>query len=498
MAKIRTPPTRAKWSRPLACLCLGLFLYASAAAAPGDVPLPPTMPDQTATANSVRLPAGWRGSFVQEPILNSTIYVVIVGDKQKPPLVLLHGLGQAGLMDWQAVIESLKNRYYIIAFDFPGFGRSSLPTGRLSPENYAALTHWLIQTHELKRFHLAGHSMGGAVALLYAATYPETLNRLTLIDVAGVLHRAAFVKSAIDLDQFDYQILPDGLQETASRILNFGDRLVETIGSWPDVTEPFREIDLTWNYLLNGRPNANAALSLIHTDYSRILDAVTTPTAIIWGELDPIAPLRTGYVLDGLIADSELHVIPGAKHVPLKTHTASVVNLLQEPVSPARDSAASATKGDLNCQGETGQRYSGRYRHITLDHCLDMELFDIQADSIVLKNSTAEMTRIHVRSDTLALGLRDSVVRLTDAHLVAPVAVEMDGSRLDMAGAHLKAQKVALKILGESVVVASVSEVESPVWQGKLHGIAQVDKAVGEALDELQSDASGDLLDREP
>ena len=449
-------------------------------------------------ADSVRLPAGWRGSFVREPILNSTIYVVTVGDKQKPPLVLLHGLGQAGVMDWQAVIESLKNRYFIIAFDFPGFGRSSLPTGRLSPENYAALTHWLIQTHELKRVHLAGHSMGGAVAILYAATYPETLSRLTLIDVAGVLHRAAFVKSVVDLEQFDYGILPDGLEQAASQILNLGDRLVETIGNWPDVTEPLREIDITWNYLLNGRPNANAALSLIHTDYSRILDAVAAPTAVIWGELDPVAPLRTGFVLDGLIAHSELHVIPGAKHVPLKTHTASVTALLQEPVSPPQDSTASATKGDLKCRNETGLRYSGRYRHITLDHCLNMELFDIQAESIVLKSSTAEMTRVDISSDTLALGLRDSTVRLTDAHLMAPVAIEVDGSRLDMAGVDLKAEEVALKILGESVVVASVSEVESPVWQGKLHGITRAAQGAGEALDGLQSDATEGMQDRAP
>ncbi len=467
-------------------------------------PQQPTVPPVT---NAVELPAGWRGEYVREPVLGSSLYVVTIGEKHRPTLVLLHGLGQNGLMDWQPVIDQLKQRYYIVAFDLPGFGRSSMPAGRLSPENYAYILHWLVKSRELQNIHLAGHSLGGAVALYYAATYPETLSRLTLVDVAGILHRAAFVKSLVDLDQYDYGYLPNPLERAAATLLNFGDRVVEKINVLPDVTEPLQKSDLIWNQLMSDRPNTNAALSLIHTDYSYILDAITTPTMIIWGSVDPVAPVRTGYLLQGKIADSELHIIPGAQHVPLTTHTTKIVGLMSQALSHNTAAALpgmSESKGDLICRDQTGARYSGRYDRIRLHNCLNAELFDVQAESIELHDSTVQMTRVSLQSSTLqsrtpqssalpanqvALRMDNSSARITDAHFSAPVAIALNASRVDLAGVHLSATKAAIRIEIESTVVISVSESDSPWYQGKLHGIARAENSLGENLRELRSDA---------
>lgn len=455
-----------------------------------DLPAPPDDGSSTPAQSSQYFPTDWQIRVVKEPVLGSSMFMVTAGDKRHPPLVLLHGLGQNGLLDWMPIIEALKDQHYIVAVDFPGFGRSSRTTDRLSPENFAAIVHWLVQTEKLDNIHLAGHSMGGAVALYYAAHYPANLQQLTLIDVAGVLHRTAFVKSMADVDQRAYSFLPDAIARHAARVLDWSDSLIEKINLLPDLTQPLRKNDLAWNYLLNDQPNTNAALSLINTDYSHIVDAISTPTTIIWGARDPVAPLRTGFMLNGLIPNSQIHVLPDAKHVPIKTHTATVVALMQGQNEGKRKPPANTPKQALlECNQETGKRYSGHYKKVILSACMDIVMADLQADTIEINNSVAELTRVRVKADERALLLRGSAVSLTAVRLEGPTAIEMHGSRVDMAGTQLYADQAALRIHSQSVVVASVSNVTSPGYTGKLHGATRARNMIGETLMELHSRA---------
>lgn len=83
-----------------------------------------------------------------------------------PPLVLLHGVGH----HWQAwlpVIERLADAFDVIACDTPGFGRSApLPaSSELTIPAYADAFEWFFAELGLERPHVAGNSMGGAIAL---------------------------------------------------------------------------------------------------------------------------------------------------------------------------------------------------------------------------------------------------------------------------------------------------------------------------------------------
>lgn len=442
------------------------------------------------------LPSKWRSYFVEEPVLGSTMRVARAGHHGKPPLVLVHGLGQNGLMDWEAIIELMKDRYYIIAPDLPGFGQSSVSSGRLSPANFAAVLHWLIDSEELDDVHLVGHSMGGAVALYYAARYPDRVAKLSLINAAGILHRAALVKSMAEVDERNYSFLPEFLQRPVARMMNFGNRMVESINLWPDVTRPLQKNDLAWGYVMGDQPNGNAALSLINTDYSQIVNAINVPTHIIWGARDPIAPLRTAFLLDGLISPSNLHIIADAEHVPIKSHSGAVAAFLEDPVSPETVSRPQLAAGPeeekewpvLTCRGRTGQRYSGRYSHIVLHNCLDTSLVDVWAESVEMRNSEAEFIdlRITGNKDT-AFRLDRSSAVMTDAEITGNVAVELNSSRLDMAGVRLNAIGTAIEFKAASVLIASVSEVISPLYEGKLHGAVRAKNVRGEALSELRS-----------
>ncbi|MBM3221372.1 MAG: alpha/beta fold hydrolase [Candidatus Rokubacteria bacterium] len=96
------------------------------------------------------------------------------GARTAPPVVLLHGVtGHA--RTWDAEGTSLAARYRVIALDQRGHGDSDPP--REMDYAVAALTG------DLAAFALVGLSMGGRVAIQYAATYPTRVSRLVVIDI---------------------------------------------------------------------------------------------------------------------------------------------------------------------------------------------------------------------------------------------------------------------------------------------------------------------------
>jgi pimeloyl-ACP methyl ester carboxylesterase len=84
------------------------------------------------------------------------------------PLVLLHGLGHRW-QAWQPVLDRLVEHHDVLAVDLPGFGASPLPDGPLDMPETVARLGALFAELGLDRPHLAGNSLGGAIALELAA-----------------------------------------------------------------------------------------------------------------------------------------------------------------------------------------------------------------------------------------------------------------------------------------------------------------------------------------
>ena len=106
------------------------------------------------------------------------------GNGQSEPLVLVHGFSSTADA-WANVGEVLAAEYHVIAPDLRGHGESAWdPQERYVDEQLAADVRVLVQQLALPSFTLIGHSMGGAVAFTYAATYPEDVMRLVIEDSA--------------------------------------------------------------------------------------------------------------------------------------------------------------------------------------------------------------------------------------------------------------------------------------------------------------------------
>ena len=103
-----------------------------------------------------------------------------------PTLVLLHGFG-GSRQNWVATAKFLARDFHVIIPDLPGYGSSSsVPASEGGIHGEARLLAGFVGALGLKHFGLVGHSLGGAIAGVYAAAHPQQVFGLALVDSAGL------------------------------------------------------------------------------------------------------------------------------------------------------------------------------------------------------------------------------------------------------------------------------------------------------------------------
>ena len=104
-----------------------------------------------------------------------------------PPLVLVHGLGSSATQDWGRLIAPLGRRYHVYAPDLPGFGESERPAAAdYSIPMQVEAVRAFMQAIGVGRARVAGISMGGWIVSRLAGEHPEMVERLVVVDAAGM------------------------------------------------------------------------------------------------------------------------------------------------------------------------------------------------------------------------------------------------------------------------------------------------------------------------
>ncbi|HET9819484.1 MAG TPA: alpha/beta fold hydrolase [Rhodanobacteraceae bacterium] len=130
----------------------------------------------------------WRDGLHEHSIeVGDTRWVYVAGGKQDgPPLVLVHGYG-GSYADWLLTARYLTANFHVIIPDLPGWGDSTrIPDADYGYAAQVERLHAFVDALHTGKIALGGHSMGGAIAGLYAAKYPGDVAALVLIDSAGV------------------------------------------------------------------------------------------------------------------------------------------------------------------------------------------------------------------------------------------------------------------------------------------------------------------------
>ncbi len=209
---------------------------------------------------------------------------------------MLHGWG-ASIEAVQSIVSGLAPRCSVRAVDFPGFGEAGLPPVPWGVAEYADWTRELVSELGLRRVSIVGHSHGGRVAIHLAAHHPELIDRLVLVDSAGIRPpRTARWYRRVAMAKLAKHVL--SRLGAPGRVL--AHRLVGRSASG--------------DYAASADAMRPTFVRLVNTDLTDLLGRVRASTLLIWGDRDEDTPLRDGETMERLIPDAGLVVFEGAGH----------------------------------------------------------------------------------------------------------------------------------------------------------------------------------------
>jgi len=418
-----------------------------------------------------------RSRMVANPVFKSEAYLEQWGNDSNPDVILVHGLGNNGARDWQYLAPLLSKKFHVIAFDLPGLGRSTKYNELYSPDNYTRFIDWVASNYAKKPFVLIGHSMGGAISLDYAATHPSKLKQLILIDAAGILYRTSYSKYLID----DFKpiwwmnLIPS--TEQLNKMLGFG---IEDYDRFPLAINLILSTGFTRNKFLGADPVKIAGLAMVQKDFSGMLEDVNMPTLIIWGGRDTIAPLRTGKMLQSLLSNARLEIIPEAQHVPMMQTSDQLNKIVWDAVTNPQSVSAAKPKQTVyaansnkneTCKQQQDRYYSGRYEHLVIDECQHVTIENAKIDLLEVKNSSVTIYNSEIGSKESALQAENATIFATASRFTAAVPIQADNSRLDFAGVDIKATQQGIQAQQQTYVTFSLCTMASPQFTGNLHGV---------------------------
>ncbi|HEX8054813.1 MAG TPA: alpha/beta fold hydrolase [Thermoleophilaceae bacterium] len=224
-----------------------------------------------------------------------------------PPVLMLHGLGgtKVSFMPTQA---ALAQTHRTIALDLPGFGDSDKPVGAYDAKFFTRWVVGLMDTLELDRAQVIGHSMGGRVAIELGMRHPDRVECLALMTPALAWLRDKRWTPFLKLLRPELALLQPAPRAMVERFVRSA--VPGANGGWSAAgIDEFLRAYLT----PRGRMAFYAAARNIYLDESdpfwTRLESVEARSLFIWGRRDQIIPIG--------FANHVRRALPAAEHVEL-------------------------------------------------------------------------------------------------------------------------------------------------------------------------------------
>ena len=222
-----------------------------------------------------------------------------------PTVILLHGLGGSSQV-WGFNIGPLAEKYHVVVPDQIGFGKSDKPLVNYRIRTYVDFLDQFCRQLKIERATLVGNSMGGWIAAMFTASFPDRVDKLVLVDAAGYTPPK-------DLDMRTlFGLNPttrEGMKVLVAKV--FYNKAFQTDAA----------IDQAMAVRLaagDGYTIKSLTESIIRGEdfLDEVVKNIKRPTLIVWGRQDGLVSLADGERFNRDIAGSKMIVIDQCGHVP--------------------------------------------------------------------------------------------------------------------------------------------------------------------------------------
>ena len=238
------------------------------------------------------------------------------GNKGKT-IILLHCAG-GSVEFWLYNISLLAQYHRVYAVDMVGSGLSDKPSASYSLLYQAHFIQSFMDTLDIKSATLIGHSMGGGVALQFAITFPQQVEKLVLVDSFGLGRKIALSVRLTSLPFVISFLRPSkSLLTSILRQNCYDSTLIPQ--EWIELRYPVFSLASTNKSLVKlARTNLNL-FGIRSSAFRRIIEnlaTITAPSLIIWGKQDPVLPISHAYIAAQGLPNNCLHIFDLCGHNP--------------------------------------------------------------------------------------------------------------------------------------------------------------------------------------
>jgi len=225
--------------------------------------------------------------------------------KSEKTIVLVHGLG-ASAERYEFVIPEFSQQYRVIVPDLIGFGYSDKPLVDYTTEFFSDFLSSFLQKLDLNKINIIGSSLGGQITAKYTATHPDTIDHLVLVSPSGIMKSStpaldAYVMAAL---YPDHEVAKNAFEMMAGGTRQVNQKVIE------DFVKRMKlpNAKMAFMSTLLGLKNAELI--------TNSLKKISVPTLIIWGEHDPVIPIKYADDFVSSIQDCRFYMMDNSGHTP--------------------------------------------------------------------------------------------------------------------------------------------------------------------------------------
>ncbi|RYY71376.1 MAG: alpha/beta hydrolase [Chitinophagaceae bacterium] len=222
------------------------------------------------------------------------------------PVICLHGAG-AGAVTWYPSIAAVSKNFHVLVPDIVGYGESDKPDADYDRPYFSKWLKDFLTKMKIAKAHVIGLSQGGAIAMQFAIDHPQMVDKLVLVDSAGLGAKVSFLpmlamvwmntfpSSAADRNNSRYILHRKERRDPNHSLYSVA--VIRSAGG----KNAFRQ----------GRGSAVSKIP------EEALHRIKNETLIIWGKDDRLFPVEYGERASEIIPYAKFAVIEDAGHLPL-------------------------------------------------------------------------------------------------------------------------------------------------------------------------------------